>query len=145
MTIKYCTHLNREQAESVEEGTGAVLISITTPLLCPAQIYVPAWEDVLRLEFDDIGQDLAEYRESSYVLPQREHAEQIVAFIRRHQTKSVVAHCEAGISRSAAVCVVLRDLGWQYIQPREHGLERANPLLLALLREAINKSGRRAA
>lgn len=92
-----------------------VLISITTPAVpdtmsrfCkPAVLFEDTWKDVLRLEFDDadpslISQILIEKR---YRLFNEEDAIKVLKFLKMHQanTEDAFVHCEAGISRSAAV------------------------------------------
>lgn len=93
------------------------------------------WHDVLELAFDDVSGITF-----GYLAPNKAHAAQIVAFINAHEDRCIIAHCEAGISRSAAVCRFLVDRGWQYRQPHSYGLQFANPLLYSHLR-AIGSGG----
>jgi hypothetical protein len=115
-----------------------VLISISDPGSHAPRLQASAWVDVLSVEFHDVGhaeQDMAVIIGAGYVLPLLEHAEAIIDFVCRHAKRNIIAHCEAGLSRSSAVCAFLRYHGWRYIYAGQ-GLELANPLLLALLRQA---------
>ena len=144
---KYCVHLSREQAEAVTKSENTVLISITDPGSTGARIQPGAWLEVLPLQFHDVGHgeiNTQRLIEAGYVPPLPEHAQAIAEFIRKHAGCNIVAHCEAGISRSAAVCAVLRELGWRYLKPHATGLTHANPLLLGLLQRAWDNYDRNA-
>ena len=57
----------------------------------------------------------------------------IAEFIKRNWDNHIIVHCEAGVSRSAAVCEVLVRLGWGYKTYTSFGRSQANPLLVRLL------------
>lgn len=42
--------------------------------------------------------------------PQRKHIEQLINFGRNHKGKTFVVNCEAGVSRSSAIAIILRHL-----------------------------------
>lgn len=97
---------NREQAEVREPTPGTVIISISSPG-CPANLK-DGWEDVLRLEFHDVVKPVTGIPE--LVLFSVAHVEQIHDFVEHNLDKDFVVHCDAGVSRSVAVGVFLRDV-----------------------------------
>lgn len=132
-TPKYTDHFSRRVAEMLVPK-GAVIISITDPHSEPSTLS-DGWPAILRLQFHDITSQLFQEGDEVYELPNADHAWQIGDFIRAHNDKSIYVHCEAGVSRSAAVCDVLQEMGWEY-----RGFQRlklANPLLRGLLREQM--------
>lgn len=134
--VKSCSHISRTLAERVTKSDNTALISISDYGSRAPRIKVNAWVDVLSLQFHDVGHsshDTAEYFALGYVPPLPEHAEAVLDFVCVHADRNIIAHCEAGLSRSAAVCAFLNGLGWRYIHAGR-GLEAANPLLLSLLR-----------
>src|SRR5271154_5108741 len=136
-TTKFTLHLSRRGAESVRKPLGAVLISITDPNTKSPNIHADAWLDVLAMSFHDVSSTDPVWISNGYIPPDEADAKVIAAFIDIHRNKSIVAHCEVGISRSAAVCEVLLSLGWDYIESQECGLKYANPLLKQLLLHEI--------
>lgn len=61
--------------------------------------------DVLRLEFDDVDQDLGpEYRMFDWTM-----ARKLLTFEHRYKDHDIIVHCHAGISRSAAVAIYMAD------------------------------------
>lgn len=61
--------------------------------------------DLLRLEFDDVDQDLGpEYRMFDW-----HDARKILEFEHRYKDHDIMVHCAAGISRSPAVALFLAD------------------------------------
>jgi predicted protein tyrosine phosphatase len=92
--------LSREEAENYECPYEHVLISITDPkqdeLNCPDN---DLRKDILRLSFHDVQENLGSYRKMSL-----EEAKQVVEFYLKHKDIGYyVIHCEAGVSRSAAI------------------------------------------
>ena len=78
--------------------------------LCkPANVDSPGWLEVVRLEFNDV--DLTNTSEgwltgNNYIAFGEEHADRVIDLIERHkETQGItfVCHCDAGISRSAAI------------------------------------------
>lgn len=61
--------------------------------------------DVLRLEFDDVDQEMGD----EYTLFDYQHARRILDYLKKHEGKPIVVHCAAGISRSAAVVKFMVD------------------------------------
>lgn len=81
-----------------------IVISMTTPNMpgCSPAKLSDVWVDVLRLEYHDIDHDST----GRMVLFGEGHALEILKFLKKHEDSEVtevIAHCEAGISRSAAV------------------------------------------
>jgi predicted protein tyrosine phosphatase len=100
-------------------------------------------KNFLSLNFSDITDNQYEKVRVSYprtILFNQEHAKQIVDFIRDIQGKKedsvLVAHCQAGISRSGAVGTFVNDYcGLDYSDfLRENPYIMANPYVLRLLR-----------
>jgi len=116
-------HLSREGAEAYRGDRPYAVISITDPdsalaALPPSRLC----RAILRLQFHDFTQEPEEFaallKESAledlepqkkWVLPTAEHAWQIVSFYRSlpADVEKVLIHCEAGVSRSAAVGAAL--------------------------------------
>ena len=109
--------ISKRRAESIDDlifANNQILISITTNPVpntaswnCKqANLQESAWKDILRLEFDDAdplhmnGEEIKNYN-----LFNENHAISILKFLKKYQesAEDVIVHCEAGISRSAAV------------------------------------------
>lgn len=82
----------------------AVVISIGDPGESKPR-YAVDHIDVLRLEFDDVDEEIG----SEYVMFDFQHARKILDYLKKHEGKPVVVHCNAGISRSAAVVKYMVD------------------------------------
>ena len=97
---------SRAQAEWLDPIPGTVMISISQPEM-PARLKA-GWDDILRLEFYDMiklmfGMDVSEMFNTTHVAA-------IYDFIYLHSTdKNFAVHCDAGMSRSVAVGMFLRD------------------------------------
>jgi predicted protein tyrosine phosphatase len=62
--------------------------------------------NVLVLRFDDVTEpDL----EKGYTFFDSFHADAIASFVETSDTRPIIAHCKAGISRSGAVCLALNE------------------------------------
>jgi len=140
---KYCTHWSRLQVEQVQSFQNAALISVRDPGREPALFARSTFHEVLLLEFDDVScsdELFALALGSGYLPPVEEHAQEIVRFVRQHANRTIIAQCEMGISRSAAICAFLVEQGWRYEAAGE-GLGAANQRLLSLLRREIQHTG----
>lgn len=116
----------------------SVLISITgrdeTPVCF---LYLAEYCAVLRLAFDDVETDNSRYKGFT-----REQARQTLEFLRAHAgCGELVAHCGAGISRSAAVVKA-----WLYMQGDNSGIDALyrmgkmpNARVFNMLRELIDR------
>lgn len=115
--MKNTNFVSKSQAQLFNEplhSARRVLISITTPpvpdsfsrFCAPAMLQADTWKDVLRLEFDDADPShMNSVQATQYRLFNEEDAIKILTFLKKHQDDTVdaIVHCEAGISRSAAV------------------------------------------
>ena len=124
--MKRCAHFPRRDAERLTGHEGVALVSIRHPGT-PRPSFRNPWASVLYLEFHDTDDT------SDPHAPNAKHARDIAGFIRVNRERSIYAHCEAGVSRSAAVCEALVRMGWDYWKATPYSRELANPLLLRLL------------
>src|SRR3990167_4424868 len=118
LPTKFTTHIGYHLAEYYRPPENTVLVSIRDEANWPRP-ECPTYVDRLVLTFHDVCRPLIEIPESirgnwrgAYTPPSPEHARAIAVFLRQHWDCNVVAHCEAGISRSAAVAEICRRLGW---------------------------------
>ena len=143
-------HLSREKAEAYRGRRPYAMISITDPDGPEAHLQPdPKRVAVLRLAFHDFTQSPEEFARlvaqedpplpldepRQWVLPSAVHAQAIVGFYRTlpKQVEKVVIHCEAGVSRSAAVGAALAHcLGQQDEQffSRSHPNHRVRRLVI---------------
>lgn len=98
--------ISRAEAEKLMADPEWAVISISEPAGTPAQL-AEGWADVLRLEFVDADEhcedgELFSTQMAKAVLTFAEHAV--------NQGQSLLVHCHAGVSRSAAVAVALGQL-----------------------------------
>lgn len=116
--------LSRAAAQTTPGMPAAVLISLTDPG-SPLPALHRGWCDVLRLQFFDADDEVAAAAEAEGLRVCRpEDAELIVAFLDRWHGVAdgpsvALAHCEQGISRSAAVARFAAeryglDFPWHY-------------------------------
>jgi predicted protein tyrosine phosphatase len=127
-------HLSREKAEAYrDEHRLYAVISITDPDYPEANLQDdPNCVAVLRLAFHDFTEEpeellrLAPDEIEHFVLPDPHHAREIVRFYREvaPQIQKLVIHCEAGVSRSAAVGAALAHC---LRQPDEQFYSRSHP------------------
>ena len=106
MPIQSLKFLSVDEAQAFVPEVQTVAISILTPGRAPAQLHSTI-ENVLRLYFHDGVPHGTEPRKVD--LFSTEQALAVINFLRHHHTqpqpKHLLIHCEAGISRSAAVAV----------------------------------------
>jgi len=109
--------ISKRHAESIKDPgmqPQRVLISMTTPPVpdslsahcSPAKLHPESWKAVLRLEFNDADPShMAPEAQKLYSFFTQDQAMAILRFLKQHEhdTFHVVVHCEAGVSRSAAV------------------------------------------
>lgn len=127
--MKRVQFVSKATAESLQGRSDTAVISING--LDPAHLR-DGWHSVLRLEFDDV--DVAE---EPYILFNAEHARLIVEFVREcnsNGVETIIVHCNAGISRSAAVAKWIAD---QYGLPFPAAYMIYNKHVYRVLREAV--------
>lgn len=119
----YTTFVSKKVAEAMVANPARkmILISMTSPNTkgcAPAVLHDDAWQGVLRLEYHDIDYHLKiKEAKIDLVLFGEEHALEIMKFLKEHEAAEVtdvIVHCEAGISRSAAVS---KFVSWLYRLP----------------------------
>lgn len=106
MTIDSVEFLSVDEASAFIPCCRTVAISLLSPKCVPVQLH-NSIEEVLRLYFHDlVPVDKSFVPEGYFSIAQ---AQQIIEFIRKHHASAeschMLIHCEAGISRSAAVAV----------------------------------------
>ena len=145
MESKYCAHYSRIEIESLSIPSGAALISIRDPGSARPAARQGEWASVLELQFHDITSETPRddpwwdsWLEQGYLPPQADHAGEIARFVREHWDRTIIVHCEMGLSRSAAVCDVLVTLGWDYVATRSEGRRLANKRLVQLLHRHLS-------
>ena len=90
------------KARTMKPEPNMALISVTQ--LGDTFIYFqPGWEDILRIQFDDVDtMTLRSFHPAQ--------AEQIIEFVERNKDRDeIVVHCLAGISRSAAIAKFIAE------------------------------------
>jgi predicted protein tyrosine phosphatase len=112
-------HMSREKAEAYVGTVSYAMISITDPDSPEAKLrFDPNRIATLRLAFHDFTEEPEEFealmaeaedQPGEWVLPSAIHAQAIVGFYRSVAPKieKLIVHCEAGVSRSAAVGAAL--------------------------------------
>jgi predicted protein tyrosine phosphatase len=120
MTIDHLSFLSRREAEAATPRDDIAVISITDPVTATSTPLAlkDGWHSVLRLEFHDIDLDQlvqpflrAQVREYCTLMTP-DQAREIVTFVARIQSNGasgIMVHCEAGVSRSAAVAKWIAD------------------------------------
>ena len=103
MTINRVLFVSKHAAESNMPWSDWAVISITDRHSFGEAKIKDGWHSVLRVHFHDV--DPAKPCDEPHTLMNEEHARQIVEFVRglTSEVNGVLVHCQAGISRSAAV------------------------------------------
>lgn len=120
----------RDQAEASAGWPHWAVISISG--LNPASLK-NGWHSVLRLEFDDIDTP-----EEPYILFSDTQANQVIDFVQAvrdsYEVEGILVHCQAGISRSAAVAKWIAE---RYKLPFNEQYMLYNKHVYRTLREAM--------
>lgn len=103
MTVTRVLFVSKHAAESNMPWSDWAVISITDRDSFGEAKIKDGWHSVLRVHFHDV--DPAEPCDEPHILMNEEHARQIVEFVRGlpDEVNGILVHCQAGISRSAAV------------------------------------------
>jgi predicted protein tyrosine phosphatase len=104
---------NREQIQSVAPGDGDVLISISAPWLHPTEEdlfpkVMDGWHDIIRPIFHDVS-DVGYEHDRRIIVFNDDHADLIQEFTEKNVGRNFSVHCAAGMSRSVAIGLFLRD------------------------------------
>jgi predicted protein tyrosine phosphatase len=106
MPIQSLQFLSVDEAECFTPSQSTVAISILSPGRTEAKLHGKI-HDILRLYFHDSGP--TETNTFGTAMFSGEQAQAVIEFLRRHQAcpeaLHLLIHCEAGISRSAAIAV----------------------------------------
>ena len=142
--VRWVAHVGRTKAEGMEAIPDTAIISISDPRTTPPLLDV--WSAELRLRFDDATENDAL---GDDILFTRDMATETIGFIDQNSDQNFVVHCEAGISRSAAVAQFISDVYGHILQPRSglpeqlqgyvrsHWLPLPNPMVSQLLKERL--------
>ena len=134
--IKTVGFIPRYVAENITFDNSFALVSITDIGQIPATIHSLSQENLLRLEFIDLHS--IEMPEDKSKVFNHEKAQILYGFIHtlhaRHEELKLLVHCEAGVSRSAAVALFVQA----YTEcdfPRRHTADLANRLVVSIMQE----------
>ena len=144
MKFKHLRIASREQAEDTKPDMCSAVISIRDPGSKTVDLK-RGWYAVLSLEFHDIDKDkLGEMSahlradiERHYAMMEPAHAQAIVTFVDdavRLGVEGFLVHCEAGISRSAAVAKWIAE--HYHLPPLGPAVNAHNRYVYRLLKEA---------
>lgn len=103
-------HISRQLADSPpKEIQGLPIISINDPESILSKL--EHFTDRIYLQFHDIDRDVPNYNGTGKDLKTitDKQAKEIVDFCEKHKSNSIIVHCEAGISRSAAVALFINQ------------------------------------
>lgn len=110
--------LSRKMAENnlylneEESNASHIIISITSDIAYPVQIKEgTGCKGIIRFNFDDISRMPKGY-ETLLELFTDKHAKEILSFVneRVRGIKTIIAHCDAGVSRSSATAAALSKI-----------------------------------
>lgn len=142
MATKLTGCYSRQEIRVFKPPYNAVLISITDPN-APLAIVSGDWKDVLRLRFHDFiannADDKKKATANGIVFPTDADIRAIKQWCERYHYTHIFAHCEAGISRSAAIRRYLLEKGWSMEPHQERRL--VHPNLDIYLRLVGNEHG----
>jgi predicted protein tyrosine phosphatase len=122
---------SRSDAESTPGREDWAIISITKPGRGPANLRW-GWCGILRLSFHDLSTE--ERRNSSRQIFSHEQAREVWTFVDDHApfVDGILIHCDAGISRSAAVAKAIAE---RYALSFPVGYDMHNRLVLSKLQD----------
>jgi predicted protein tyrosine phosphatase len=113
---KYTTHVSRNVAQKLHPDNfpkETCIISINEPEAMDGEAKLDeGWFKVLRVKFWDVTQDIDHDSMGKILAMTEGQAKEIADFIKENRDRSILIHCRAGISRSAAIAEILFQLGW---------------------------------
>lgn len=128
---------NREQAQKLIPREKEVIISISQPGE-PANLR-DGWMDILKLEFSDYtSEEIGKNELNSVTLFTEDMAKQIWNFVNKYEKFVFHVHCDAGISRSVAVGLIIADVFG--VELKLHAIDTsalANSLVTRLLKRQL--------
>lgn len=140
--IGFINFLSRAHAEQRQAESCDVLVSISEPD-APLPQLKAGWRDVLSVQFWDVLEPI-ERDGNLYPAITDEQAALIADFIRHWQGSAekvrFTAHCQAGVSRSAAVALSAHDYSGGEFARRQLACN-ANVLVVRRVNEALGLSG----
>lgn len=156
---KYTTCVSRLTAEMLKPElfpNNTCLISINEPDAYDGDAKLhPKWYKVFRTKFWDVtrvldeGIQMAGHPSGEKIYPiNEEQAKEMAQFIKDNEDCTIIVHCRAGVSRSAAVARVLMEMGWKdfpnnlRVVPMEFGptnVSRANIEVMSKLRKQFGQ------
>lgn len=140
--IEIINFMSRKQAEQWQPEGCDVLVSIGEPGL-PLPQLKSGWGGVLSVQFWDFAEPLDRDGEI-YPVITHDQATQIADFIRHWHGRAdkvrFIAHCMAGVSRSAAVALSAYDYTRAEFARRDHACN-ANQLVVRRVNEALGFPG----
>lgn len=129
--VKRVKFVSRSQAESNLGNADCAVISISEPnsFLGLADLR-EGWFEVLRMEFDDVDPDTCRDLSNKFMTIHQAHV--IAAFVDSvaPNVSSIMVHCKAGVSRSAAVAKWIAE---RYGLPFDHHYKYYNQHVYKLL------------
>lgn len=131
--MRYVTFVPRHIAEAWTPDENTLLISINHPE--DEKLPFPEWKDVLWLFFDDVTESVGGY--TAFDL---DMAQQINSFVSKGY--NIVTHCQAGMSRSAAVAKWISEEYGHELVFNDNGiqtLKHHNKLVYNTLNAAVGK------
>ncbi|MDY0198974.1 MAG: dual specificity protein phosphatase family protein [Tenuifilaceae bacterium] len=124
---KFVDFVSKRVAEDIEPKSDWIIISINEPLSITN--LKEGWLDILPLTFEDL-----DIRLNDYLIFNNDDAKQIIDFVEKYenQASTIIVHCHAGISRSAAVAKFIAE---KYDLKFNHNYFLYNKLVYKILNE----------
>ncbi len=133
--MKTVLFMPRIAAENLIGDSRSAIISITDPN--DSACLKDGWRDVLRLSFNDVYDGLNTKNRHSFVPFNATMAADIHSFVGRNESHitTLVVHCEAGVSRSAAIALVLA--GHYGCELKGGSTSHANKMIMSILADSL--------
>jgi predicted protein tyrosine phosphatase len=132
---KYTQNISKDAAEALTKlPKNTALISINNEHSVPWDLKVSG-ELVHRQTFSDIVTH-REYITAAYNPINTDQAYEIAAFIERNKEKNFIVNCEAGISRSGAICLFIHKNYGHKLKERFWDVSHPNPFVFGKLQMA---------